>query len=277
MNIRDFQPATLLMRDVIGNVHAEVVTQTNPLQRPHRYLVLRGYLSRALGWLHTLSKVDDRFEFQAIASAMRGLLEGAIDCLWVHRDPKIDGTVLAIAEWEDSASVKWGDLILEYYKRFPPLPPEFQRIAAWSTSREVATIKAKRLARWPGGHPQRWTGMNLPSLARDLDAKPACKDCQLVKLEELYVEQGYSLNLLVHGSAFAGLHITSADLDHHCASMLLYAWQLASIVGLVSAHEVFNRSAYARAKLAIEKALHDACGVFGKVTGVGVPPAAPPT
>lgn len=261
MDLTKLQPATIGLRDAIGDLHKAVAENTKFATPPHRYLTFREYLVRTFGWLGTLSKIENRLEFQALAAANRGLFESAADCLFIHRDKSL-APIEAIDLWEESAAVKNGDILLEYYSRFPPLPPEFAAIAAELKSANAIRIRDERDKRW-GRHPNRWTDLDLPSLARDLDKNRACqKTCQyIIPLEQLYVDHGTSLNHVVHGSAFAGMYIPAEQMDQHCATMLYHSWHLAGIVGLVADHEIFKREG---PDSLIGKALTGASEVFRK-------------
>lgn len=232
-----FQTESVAILGVLKEVHAEVVARTNSAEPPHRYLTLRGYLTRALGWLTTLSKVNSNMEFQAIAGAARGLLESACDCLSIHGDLTLK-TITTIDAWEKSAQLKCNETIVKYYDAHPPLPDEFKPALVSMKSEEAQAVAAERQARWNGAHPQRWASLSLQKQCAAVDGMAICKACQFATLEDIYVEHVPVWNLWLHGSGFALLHQTAPVIDRQCKGMLLHSWFLASTVALVAAHEV---------------------------------------
>lgn len=239
MRLRDLQPSTDFVRKALADLHSAVISQTAQLTRPHRFLILRSYLTRALGWIHTLSKVDDRIEFQVLAASARGLLESAADCLLIHRDTT-NACTPTIDVWERSALIKAGDIILKHYSAPRTLPAEFAPLTANAVSPEATFIRQQRQALWnKPKHPNRWANKDLGTIVSDVDSVRFCNICQPTDLEEIYVEQVSSWNLFVHGSGAAGLYMDNDGMDHTCASLLLHSWRLSAMVGLVVAHEIF--------------------------------------
>ncbi len=177
-------------------------------------------LLRMLAWTHTLTKLHEPADVQAVNVASRTLFEIAVDVTILHFDPA--NPPAKILAWEASSKLKAAVRACEFAKRRgQPSPPH----EAGYVARESASIQAERAKFWQGKHPkERWTGRSL-----EQDATAATKLFPEVDFEETYATRYNQLCWNTHGSGLAGLRGLSMDAFpalsavafHECAKFAL--------------------------------------------------------
>jgi hypothetical protein len=180
----------------------------------------RDVLLRMLAWTHTLRKLHEPADVQAVNVASRTLFEIAVDVTILHFDQA--NPPAKVLAWEASSKLKAADRACEFAKkRGKPPPPH----AAGYVARESASIQADRAKYWGSKHPRdRWTGRNL-----EQDAMAATSLFGEVDFEETYATRYNQLCWNTHGSGLAGLRgfsttefpALSAVAFHECARFAL--------------------------------------------------------
>lgn len=180
----------------------------------------RDVLLRMLAWTHTLTKLHEPVDVQAVNVASRTLFEIAVDVTILHFDPASPPP--KILAWEASSKLKAAERACRFAgKRGHPPPPH----EAGYVARESASIHADRAKFWAGKHPRdRWTGRNLED-----DATAATSLFPEVDFEETYATRYNQLCWNTHGSGLAALRgfsmeefpALSAVAFHECARFAL--------------------------------------------------------
>lgn len=158
----------------------------------HEKATVQVLLQRAVGWIHTLSKTDRVFDYQAHSSAARAMLELAVDVALITHEPKLQERMAA---YEESAllkaAMKYRDFVLK------AKPTEVQQITLDFIPLQGARIRALRLQHWPefnGNHPKTWFGPAFPQVAVEADRRVGSQ------FEQHYAENYDRLCWGTHGS-----------------------------------------------------------------------------
>jgi len=183
-----------------------------------RDTVLRGQFLRALAWILSLNRLNDVRDFQALEAATRSLLEIAIDMLLVTHD-RTEIAAERLHAWGESAKLKQAEAIVNYYRRRGVPVPRAQGEVEQFVRVHRERIHALRRSHWPQRsstpdtsaqaprHPDRWTGQDLLSDAREADALEGRNLVSLlgIGLEEFYETEFRRICWSVHGSALASV------------------------------------------------------------------------
>lgn len=177
-----------------------------------RRSTLRGYFSRTLGWLSSISKLNEPSDVQAVTVAARTLFESLIDVALLHLDSASQPFDKVFA-WERSAILSHAEKVRRFYDG-KVLPPEHHSNPVFLAGPEPAQIRASRTRWWgsPDRHPSRWTGNKL-----HVDAKRAQELLVAAKLLGMDLHQFYELEYPLicwgtHGSGLAGFRSPDPDL-----------------------------------------------------------------
>jgi hypothetical protein len=167
-------------------------------------VTIKGAFLRVLAWMHSLSRLDDDGDFQAVTSGSRALFEIAVDLALLVHDPKHQVEMLVV--WEQSAKLKQAERVRRYYAG-RELPDDHTPALDFA-SREGARIVALRERLWPqfkGKHPDRWTGKSL-----ELDAERADHWGDF-EFRKFYNDRFAQLCWSTHGSGLAGVRLVPAS------------------------------------------------------------------
>ncbi|MBN2574923.1 MAG: hypothetical protein JXP73_10200 [Deltaproteobacteria bacterium] len=202
-----------------------------------------GQLLRAYAWIHTITKLDEPFDFQAVAAGARALLETAIDMVLLRANPS---DVARVVAWEESERFKHAQAIERYYQALSA-PPVGHEPAVQFAKGMKARIERLRLRQgWKSKngkarHPDRWTGRHL-----DEDAKRA-DDCgHTFKFSNFYETEYRQVCWMVHGSGFVHRRVSAeffpaigGMLYRPCADLATLCAELAirQVLGWSATHE----------------------------------------
>jgi hypothetical protein len=170
-----------------------------------------GVFLRTLAWMHTLTKLNEPVDFQAVVVASRALFEIAVDTVLMLRDPKANPAEKMIA-WEDSAKLKSATRAVEFFARAGHAVSEPCVPMQDYVKKHAARIERLRATYWPGKngkgrHPDRWTGRHLGEDAAAADALLPSGD-----FTEFYATVYPARCWNTHGSGLAGVrHLDSAE------------------------------------------------------------------
>ncbi len=157
-----------------------------------------GLLRRVMAWLHTIKKLDQPSDFQALHAGLRALFELAVDLTLLLRDPAASPD--RIQAWEESAKLKAAERIVSRY-RGQSIPAHLQAQTNYVSS-HADRVRELRRTHWsrPGSHPPRWTGRNLERDARVAsDLEPGAGFAAFY--DEMYAQACWH----VHGSTLVGV------------------------------------------------------------------------
>jgi len=147
-------------------------------------------MQRAVGWMHSLGKLERVFDYQAHSSGCRALLEVAVDVALITHEPALHERMRA---FEESGLLK----AAVKYKRFVDKvglanPDEAQLRYLAANERRVTVLRQKF---WnSGGHPRTWLGPAFPDVAAEADRRAG------TKYEQFYYEHYDRLCWATHGS-----------------------------------------------------------------------------
>jgi hypothetical protein len=131
-----------------------------------------GVFLRTLAWMHTLTKLNEPVDFQAVVVASRALFEIAVDTVLMLRDPKANPAEKMIA-WEESAKLKSASRAVEFFARAGQAVSQPYVPMQDYVKKHGARIERLPAMHWPqrkGRHPDRWTGRTLAEDAAGADA-----------------------------------------------------------------------------------------------------------
>lgn len=130
----------------------------------YRDASLKGLFYRARAWMHTLEKLNQTRDIQAIYAANRALLEITVDMLLIHYD-KSNESGWRMYWWAESEKMRLAELLIKYYQELnQPIPEEYMPISEAYES-DKSNVDSMRKSLWPDKkypdrprHPDRWTG-----------------------------------------------------------------------------------------------------------------------
>lgn len=205
---------------------------------------LRGLFLRALGMTNTLARLNDPLDFQSIMAITRGLLELTVDMVLIHHD-KSPNSAAKMHWWGESAKLKQAEATVNYYARCGRPVPDHHQFMVTFVQNSKGLIEKLRSGLWPNKkgtgnsipkHPNRWTGRDLLSDAREADRLegPAIKKDLFMGLEEFYETEFRKMCWNVHGSGVvtvAGVpeqafYITAGLGYKWCADLAMFCSQL---------------------------------------------------
>jgi hypothetical protein len=163
-----------------------------------------GLLDRASCWLATLEALDRPMHYQGHLSALRSMIEIAVDlsllCIEPSRNTQLEAWELSAKYWHAKAFAEYAASATTKQLLDP------SHAALFIADHEVE-VKAARAQYWNGaGHPPRWT-------SNTLIADVEIVDTRFPKMQLLRLYQGLYryLCFMTHGSALAGRRGSPAD------------------------------------------------------------------
>lgn len=201
-------------------------------RRTAREQYILGLYYLAKGWLHTLTKLNEVRDIQAIMTCSRSLIEITVDLILLHKDPS-NNTVLKMLHFDRLQRFKTAAELVKYYGNLrQPVPIQYQEIEAFYNKKKYRVEKKKKEL-WPSNpRPQRWSGNNLLADIKEADRLlgHAIKAELRVSLEEFHETEYRRLHWFVHGSGLAGFWNLPATTFHlFCALSFNWSCSLAMI------------------------------------------------
>ncbi len=194
-----FEANKLVTRFMRPHVRAWVPSEA---AKTEEQAVMYGQLLRVDAWLRTLTKLDDPADFQAVASACRGMLETCVDMVLLHQTP--DNFQMLI-DWEESAKLKHAQCVARFYNDHTSdaVPQHHVTVIEFAQMQASRVEALRRKHGWldreqKPRHPERWTSRNLQR-----DTIEADKLGLSFRFERFYETEYRQLCWIVHGSAFA--------------------------------------------------------------------------
>jgi hypothetical protein len=201
-------------------------------RRTAREQYILGLYYLAKGWLHTLTKLNEVRDIQAIMTCSRSLIEITVDLILLYKD-RSNNTVLKMLHFDRLQKFKAAAELVKYYVNLgQPVPIQYQEIESFYKKKKYRIEKKKREL-WPGNtRLQRWSGNNLLTDIKEADRllSQAIKDELRVSLEEFHETEYRRLHWFVHGSGLAGFWNLPATIFHlFCALSFSWSCSLAMI------------------------------------------------
>lgn len=207
-------------------------------EKPHRDRCIEGLWYRVYFWLQSLKKLNSARDFQAYASANRGLFELTVDLALLH-DDKTNSSGWKMWHWNLSEKLQGAKNLIRYYEDQDLVVPNNHSELLEFVKREEISILNLRKALWNiEQHPNRWTKRNLFD-----DLKPveniigaSIKDLFGTSLTEYYRTEYKMMNWQIHSgvSSFWGLP------EDAFASMGAFFLEGCANFGLLSTHIVLK-------------------------------------
>jgi hypothetical protein len=179
---------------------------------------------RSLGWIATLEVLTGTLYFQAIAACTRAMLEATVDIVLLCNDPQNEAPQKMV-DWTLSAKFKLSEQVINFYsKQGSPIPEEHHLMLMFHDQHELLMPGLRAKYGW-SGHPDRWTGRNLPDdclVADGLEESMIRAELEMTFLE-FYHTHIRRLNWFIHSSGIAGVQNVSKEvMVAHCA--LAFKW-----------------------------------------------------
>ncbi|MBS2015186.1 MAG: hypothetical protein JST00_20020 [Deltaproteobacteria bacterium] len=193
-----------LLRDFMQNSARPYVDRF--AQATPEHATVKGAFLRVLAWLHTLSRLDDPGDFQAVCSGTRALYEIVVDLVLLTHD-STNYPASKILAWEEWAKLRQAEKVVRHYQG-RELPEEYRHIQRF-VDEQGPRIRQVRAATWPDARsrePERWTGNHL-----HVDAEHADRFGDY-GLKNFHVDRFSQLCWSTHGSGLAGVRLIPPSL-----------------------------------------------------------------
>jgi hypothetical protein len=186
--------------------------------------------------METLERLDHAFDFQAVATCTRSLLEALVDLVLITNDGT--GALTAkMGDWATSAKFKACAGAVNYYMRQGQQVPDCHRPMEDFYLQNKLLVGSLRAKHWSNKHPDRWTGANLQADCKEADLlEPIRIQAELeTSLDEFYETQIRRMNWSVHGSGVALLGRASEDWFYlFCALAFNWSSKLAVLISILT-------------------------------------------
>jgi hypothetical protein len=185
-----------------------------------QYMLGLYYLAK--GWLHTLKKLDEPRDVQAIMACTRSLLEVTVDTIHLHRD-KSRKTVRKMLHFDRFQKFKAAAELVKFYGS-SSVPSQYEEIESFYKKRKYQVEKKKKEL-WPNNKsPMRWTGNSLLVDIKTADHMLgyAIEEELRMSLEKFYETEYRRLNWYVHGSGLSGYWNIPANTFHLICGLGFY-------------------------------------------------------
>jgi hypothetical protein len=193
---------------VLGYMEQRVTLNLKMLvgRRSARELYMIGLYNLAKGWLHTLKKLNQPVDIQAIMTCARSLLEITADLILLYKDPSRQ-TVRKMLHFDRHQKFKMAAALVKYYEMLGvPVPDQYEPLETFYKQKKHQVAK-KKGELWPGvKNLQRWSGSGLLQDLQEADKKlsHAIKEELNMSLEDFHETEYRRLHWYVHGSGLSG-------------------------------------------------------------------------
>jgi hypothetical protein len=110
---------------LLGYMEQRVTLNLNMLvgRRSARDQYIIGYYNLVKGWLHTLTKLNQARDIQAIMACTRSLLEITVDLTLLYKDPSRQ-TIRKMLHFDRHQKFKMAAALVKYYERLGKSVPD---------------------------------------------------------------------------------------------------------------------------------------------------------
>jgi hypothetical protein len=188
-------------------------------RRSAREQYIIGYYNLVKGWLHTLTKLNQARDIQAIMTCTRSLLEITVDLILLYKDPSRQA-IRKMLHFDRHQKFKMAAALVKYYERLgKSVPDQYEPLETFYKKKKYQVEKKKREL-WSNSTPMRWSGNQLLVDIQEADRllDHAIKEELNMSLEDFHETEYRRLHWYVHGSGLSGYWNMSADVfDLICA------------------------------------------------------------
>jgi hypothetical protein len=192
-------------------------------RRSAREQYIIGYYNLVKGWLHTLTKLNQVRDIQAIMACTRSLLEITVDLILLYKDPSRQ-TIRKMLHFDRHQKFKMAAALVKYYERLGQSVPDQYEPLETFYKKKKHQVEKKRRELWPNGTPMRWSGNQLLIDIQEADRllSHAIKEELSMSLEDFHETEYRRLHWYVHGSGLSGYWNMSAGVFNLICALGFY-------------------------------------------------------